>query len=180
MQLPDSAISDNNEKREKLFSSQLLALRNNDKAEKERRKHWKKEISSTSTIGSSTLSLHIAAYEKSVETVALDLFSNKNKDLVNDESWSIKNEKQIFTTASTFFVHNPFEFLRQQNDKVTEFELFQFKASQCLFNPNEASDNEEQDSWVEQEQSDAADILQQKPEWDDVCITQDRNLGERN
>uniref|UniRef100_A0AC35FFP7 Uncharacterized protein n=1 Tax=Panagrolaimus sp. PS1159 TaxID=55785 RepID=A0AC35FFP7_9BILA len=167
MQLPDSVISDNNEKREKLFSSQFLALRNNDKAEKENEKHRKKEINSTSTIDSSTLSLHIDAYEKSVETVSLDLFSNKKEDLVNDKSWSIKNEKQIFTTASTFVVHNPFEFLRQQNDKVTEFELFQFKASQCLFNPNEASDNDEQDSWVEVEQSDAADILQQKPEWDD-------------
>uniref|UniRef100_A0AC35GSD9 Uncharacterized protein n=1 Tax=Panagrolaimus sp. PS1159 TaxID=55785 RepID=A0AC35GSD9_9BILA len=113
-------------------SSKWLELKKN--AEKESKNHWKKYGNTTKK---STLSIHIATYEKSVEAAESD---PKKENLKNSISKTMKNEKQILT--SPFIVQNPFEFLRQQsNDKVPQPEVSQFRASNSLLNPNEALNN---------------------------------------
>uniref|UniRef100_A0A914PLR3 Uncharacterized protein n=1 Tax=Panagrolaimus davidi TaxID=227884 RepID=A0A914PLR3_9BILA len=93
-------------------------------------KELKKEESSTAK-NNSTLSLHIAAYENSIES---DSFFNKGTKKSLNQNDFIKNGdnlKQFFAVS----IPNPFEFPRQQeNDKSKE--TAHFKASQRLHNPN--------------------------------------------
>uniref|UniRef100_A0A914QNW0 Uncharacterized protein n=1 Tax=Panagrolaimus davidi TaxID=227884 RepID=A0A914QNW0_9BILA len=86
---------------------------------------------------SSTLPLHISDYENLTES---EKFGVKN-----DLDASVKKQdKQRFNSASTFVFQNPFEFSKQQNDKLPEPQVSQFKASHRLINPNETLKNVQQ------------------------------------
>uniref|UniRef100_A0A914QUR7 Uncharacterized protein n=1 Tax=Panagrolaimus davidi TaxID=227884 RepID=A0A914QUR7_9BILA len=92
-------------------------------------KELKKEKSSTAK-NNSTLSLHIAAYENSIESDSL-LDGTKKSLNQNNLIKERDNLKQFFAVS----IQNPFEFPRQQeNDKSKE--TAHFKASQRLLNPN--------------------------------------------
>uniref|UniRef100_A0AC35F9E5 Uncharacterized protein n=1 Tax=Panagrolaimus sp. PS1159 TaxID=55785 RepID=A0AC35F9E5_9BILA len=98
----------------------------------ENKKCWKKNDFSN-TKNNSTLSRHISAYENSNEA-SFDSFNQSFR-----KSWLIQKQKQN-NPVSTFVSQNPFEFQRQQNDKMPEPEVSQFKASQRLLkNSNKRS-----------------------------------------
>uniref|UniRef100_A0A914P2K3 Uncharacterized protein n=1 Tax=Panagrolaimus davidi TaxID=227884 RepID=A0A914P2K3_9BILA len=126
---------------DKSFKTSKFATQNNT-VDKEACKSLKKD--SSSIINNSTLSLHIAAYERSNKTGAYDSDDDKKNVSLEKETSGTSKEfedtKQILIN-STFVIQKAFEFPRQQNDEITEPELSQFKASQRLINPNEASDN---------------------------------------
>uniref|UniRef100_A0AC34FU64 Protein kinase domain-containing protein n=1 Tax=Panagrolaimus sp. ES5 TaxID=591445 RepID=A0AC34FU64_9BILA len=89
-----------------------------------------------SSIKNSTLSLHIAAYENSNETlVDSDFVENEDfekKSLI--KKLNIANPRLI---GSSSIIQNPFEFPRQLENEETRIpEVAQFKASQKLLNPN--------------------------------------------
>uniref|UniRef100_A0AC35FZ36 Uncharacterized protein n=1 Tax=Panagrolaimus sp. PS1159 TaxID=55785 RepID=A0AC35FZ36_9BILA len=134
----DSTIFDNREDKRNLQtwnkSSDSRFITLNDKTEGVK-KNWKKN-DSLNFKNNSTFSLHISAYENSTEATVFDDSFNEN-----DKKVLIK-EKSSF--GSTFVIQNPFEFPRQQNDNVSEPEMSQFRASQRLLNPNEASNNDQQ------------------------------------
>uniref|UniRef100_A0AC35GFS6 Uncharacterized protein n=1 Tax=Panagrolaimus sp. PS1159 TaxID=55785 RepID=A0AC35GFS6_9BILA len=112
---------------------------NNEIKEEKDKNGWQKDISSTK-IDSSTISLHIAAYENSSEAVISDSFNDKNINGPKNEAINkLENEKQIFTAVSKLVIQNSFEFPRQQSDEISEPEVSQFKASQRLFSPNAMS-----------------------------------------
>uniref|UniRef100_A0AC34FZ26 Uncharacterized protein n=1 Tax=Panagrolaimus sp. ES5 TaxID=591445 RepID=A0AC34FZ26_9BILA len=95
----------------------------------------------SSSANSSTLSLHIAAYENSAEgndTVSDGKNEGKEKIIGLHKKW--KNAKQLFTDLSST-LQNPFEFPRQKRGgrKSNDREVMQFKASQRLQNPNEST-----------------------------------------
>uniref|UniRef100_A0A914QCU5 Uncharacterized protein n=1 Tax=Panagrolaimus davidi TaxID=227884 RepID=A0A914QCU5_9BILA len=81
------------------------------------------------------LVLKIATCKNSTEAVSFD-----NKIIGFGKPF----KKREITKSSTFFIQNPFEFPRQQNDKMPPSEVSEFKASQSLLNPNEASKNGQQ------------------------------------
>uniref|UniRef100_A0AC35GKM2 Uncharacterized protein n=1 Tax=Panagrolaimus sp. PS1159 TaxID=55785 RepID=A0AC35GKM2_9BILA len=75
---------------------------------------------------SSTLSLHISAYENE----ASDSF-NELKKCFKPNGYDLIKKKKIIV-VSTSVIQNPFEFPRQQNDEISVPEIAQFKASQQL------------------------------------------------
>uniref|UniRef100_A0AC35EZ96 Uncharacterized protein n=1 Tax=Panagrolaimus sp. PS1159 TaxID=55785 RepID=A0AC35EZ96_9BILA len=78
--------------------------------------------------------IDISAYENSTEAAAFDSSLKKaNFGTIQNH----ENVKQILP-VSTFLIQKPFEFPRQQNEKVSEPEVSQFRGSQRLFNPNES------------------------------------------
>jgi hypothetical protein len=87
----------------------------------------KKEKRNYSIKNDSTLSLHIAAYEKSVEGQNFEENETKNEISITKPD----------TKAMFIDFQNPFEFLRQQKEEVSTPEIMQFKASQKLLNANE-------------------------------------------
>uniref|UniRef100_A0A914Q742 Uncharacterized protein n=1 Tax=Panagrolaimus davidi TaxID=227884 RepID=A0A914Q742_9BILA len=98
-------------------------------------KSWKK-YGSTDNTKNSTLSLHIIDYKNSFE---VDSLIEKDENIKKEKYESIKEKEgsnQICMT-STHVIQNPFEFPRQQNDKVFEPEVSQYKASQRLINSDQ-------------------------------------------
>uniref|UniRef100_A0AC34FDU7 Ubiquitin-like domain-containing protein n=1 Tax=Panagrolaimus sp. ES5 TaxID=591445 RepID=A0AC34FDU7_9BILA len=93
---------------------------------------------------SSTLSLHIAAYENFVEADTDDSkggekegIKSKSKKAELFKKWSTL--KSVFSGSSSK-LQNPFEFPRQQNeDQSGDPEVMQFKSSQQILNPNEST-----------------------------------------
>uniref|UniRef100_A0A914R0D8 Uncharacterized protein n=1 Tax=Panagrolaimus davidi TaxID=227884 RepID=A0A914R0D8_9BILA len=129
----DFKVSDKYDKKKKLeaagFSLHTLTI--NDKSEKEAKMKWKKD--SLSNANSSTLSLHISAYENTKEITKFYTFDGENVELKMNKT---NLDKQLFPCL---MIHNPFEFPRQQeNDKITEPEVAEFRASQRLLRSNQS------------------------------------------
>uniref|UniRef100_A0AC35GCS8 Uncharacterized protein n=1 Tax=Panagrolaimus sp. PS1159 TaxID=55785 RepID=A0AC35GCS8_9BILA len=126
-------VSDNHKDRKKLKllnKSSYFSILNDKAVENEKnKKQWKNGVTNTNN---STLSLHISAYESSIET-ASNTSDSFGIDKCN-ESLKRKNAKQIFS-ISTFYFQNPFEFLRQQSDEVPEPEVSKYRANQRLLYP---------------------------------------------
>uniref|UniRef100_A0AC35GI02 Uncharacterized protein n=1 Tax=Panagrolaimus sp. PS1159 TaxID=55785 RepID=A0AC35GI02_9BILA len=131
----DLAVSDNYGKKSqtwnKFFKISNLPTFNDEIRKEKSGKNWEENTNS------STLSLYITAHENSSEAVTFVSFHDNENSLKNNKFGSIKKH-EIFDT-STIFIQNPFEFPRQHNYEVTEPEMCQYKASQRLLNPNEAS-----------------------------------------
>uniref|UniRef100_A0AC34F2G6 Uncharacterized protein n=1 Tax=Panagrolaimus sp. ES5 TaxID=591445 RepID=A0AC34F2G6_9BILA len=122
------------------LSSNLLNNYHRDK------KHKKRSSSISSINSSSTLSLHIAAYEN-LREVASNSDADKNENLKKKNlklglNMKCKNPKRTLTGLPSSFP-NPFEFPRQQENQSNHPEVMQFKASQRLLNPNQMNANNE-------------------------------------
>uniref|UniRef100_A0AC34GN96 Uncharacterized protein n=1 Tax=Panagrolaimus sp. ES5 TaxID=591445 RepID=A0AC34GN96_9BILA len=121
---------------------------NNDRLLKE-----KNEFKETKNgINSSTLSLHIAAYENLLE-VTSDTLNNDEKDGLKMKGGQLRLIKKGGTSkqfCSASNIQNLFEFARQQEEeKRTKIpEVMQFKASQKLLNPNVQEKNIVEDQKV--------------------------------
>uniref|UniRef100_A0AC34FCS0 SANT domain-containing protein n=1 Tax=Panagrolaimus sp. ES5 TaxID=591445 RepID=A0AC34FCS0_9BILA len=99
------------------------------------------EFKKAKNTNSSTLSLHIAAYENLIEVKndTLNVVENEvlhRKDLL--KKWETLNH---FVDGSSSIIQNPFEFPRQQDDKISRPEMMQYTASQNLLNPNQMDQN---------------------------------------
>uniref|UniRef100_A0AC34GQ88 Uncharacterized protein n=1 Tax=Panagrolaimus sp. ES5 TaxID=591445 RepID=A0AC34GQ88_9BILA len=114
----------------------------------------------SSNINSSTLSLHIAAYEASVaasnECNVEECLKKKKEKSSSIKKW--KDTKQIIAQS---VVHNSFELPRQQKNQIHEPEVMQFKASQRLLNPNEPKAEGQQQQKALTSDSSAGNIMNQ-------------------
>uniref|UniRef100_A0AC34GVD1 Uncharacterized protein n=1 Tax=Panagrolaimus sp. ES5 TaxID=591445 RepID=A0AC34GVD1_9BILA len=115
------------------YSKTLKSLSFFDEVEKDVKKPG------NNNLNNSTLSLHIVAYENSIEasgdTVSVDKNEGLKKNTQLIEKW--QNSERIFADS---IIQNPFEFPRQQKEgKNVDPEVMQFKASQKLLNPNKST-----------------------------------------
>uniref|UniRef100_A0AC34FMU4 Uncharacterized protein n=1 Tax=Panagrolaimus sp. ES5 TaxID=591445 RepID=A0AC34FMU4_9BILA len=90
----------------------------------------------------STLSLHIACYEKSGEVDTA--VSECENGISKKKDGLIKAFKRVFSPTP---VLNPFEFPRQQGNLSSLPEVMQFKASQGLLNPNASTPTSSNDQY---------------------------------
>uniref|UniRef100_A0AC34FVY0 Pyruvate kinase n=1 Tax=Panagrolaimus sp. ES5 TaxID=591445 RepID=A0AC34FVY0_9BILA len=100
---------------------------------------------SESSANSSTLSLHIAAYEAKIEVENKQL-----QELILSKSFC---DRDSATDESCF------EFPRQQEDKATQPEIMQFQASQKLLNPNDTNAKENQSPGEKNSRKKKVDVL---------------------
>uniref|UniRef100_A0A914YZ66 ubiquitinyl hydrolase 1 n=1 Tax=Panagrolaimus superbus TaxID=310955 RepID=A0A914YZ66_9BILA len=110
------------------------------------------DLKKSKSANNSTLSLHIAAYENSVEDKTDSNGSKRDDSKSKSEKTALikkwNTSKQGFID-SLLFIQNPFEFPRQQEDEDNyDPEVMQFKASQRLLNPNEEHLNFEENRIV--------------------------------
>uniref|UniRef100_A0AC35FHL3 Uncharacterized protein n=1 Tax=Panagrolaimus sp. PS1159 TaxID=55785 RepID=A0AC35FHL3_9BILA len=145
-----------------------LAAFNNNGAKEEIKNHWKNDSNTINGSNGSTLSLHISAYENSIQSDAV-IFDGKKGF---EKHGSIK--KQRNGIDSTHFIRNSFEFPRQQeNDESSKKpEVSQFKAFQKLLKPNEASK-------IGQKVEKFANFLQKHPRLSTVEIEEMRRLKDK-
>uniref|UniRef100_A0AC34G192 Uncharacterized protein n=1 Tax=Panagrolaimus sp. ES5 TaxID=591445 RepID=A0AC34G192_9BILA len=100
-----------------------------------------KNLENYSSKNSSTLSLHISAYENFVEIADGGNDDEENakflkQNKVGGKTWK-GLKKAVFGATSI----NSFEIPRQQNDSAPEPETMQFHAAQQLLNPNQADND---------------------------------------
>uniref|UniRef100_A0AC34EZ55 Uncharacterized protein n=1 Tax=Panagrolaimus sp. ES5 TaxID=591445 RepID=A0AC34EZ55_9BILA len=103
------------------------------------------EFKNAKSANNSTLSLHIAAYENLNEATSSDPdglekeFLKKNGETLGFvKNWGTSNH---FNDGSTSIIPNPFEFPRQQDDRIIRPIVMQFTTSQRLINPNQMDAN---------------------------------------
>uniref|UniRef100_A0AC35GDM0 Uncharacterized protein n=1 Tax=Panagrolaimus sp. PS1159 TaxID=55785 RepID=A0AC35GDM0_9BILA len=130
----------------------------------EKENEFKKEKLST-IIGSSTLSLHIATYEKMVEDSSSNLV-NGTKEESSKQIKKEKDTKQLFG-GSKFVIQNPFEFPRQQENgrSQQEPEIGQFRASQRLFNPNQTNQRNQRSTGSSTDQTNQQRPIPEQPRY---------------
>uniref|UniRef100_A0AC35G9S6 WD repeat-containing protein 44 n=1 Tax=Panagrolaimus sp. PS1159 TaxID=55785 RepID=A0AC35G9S6_9BILA len=150
--ISDSTISGDDKFQENLQSwnkssgFNLNTLNSNNNVDDENaKKNWKKKSPGTNN---STLSLHIFAYENLNETNE-SFDDGKNNSLIAKPT----------AADSPFVIQNSFEFPRQQNEKITEPQVSQFRASQRILNPNVGSSSDSSENEFE----DAVDTLAPLP-----------------
>uniref|UniRef100_A0AC34GUI7 Protein tyrosine phosphatase n=1 Tax=Panagrolaimus sp. ES5 TaxID=591445 RepID=A0AC34GUI7_9BILA len=100
--------------------------------ESEEKHEFKK--SRSANLNKSTLSLHIEAYENSIDADTSDSDDGERENLKTTLIKKWETSKHGFNGFSSL-IRNPYEFPRQQKDKNIEPEMMQFKASQRLRNP---------------------------------------------
>uniref|UniRef100_A0AC34FBY3 Uncharacterized protein n=1 Tax=Panagrolaimus sp. ES5 TaxID=591445 RepID=A0AC34FBY3_9BILA len=97
----------------------------------------KEKLKKLKGVNNSTLSLHIAAYENTME-----VDSNDSDDAEKGEALSlVKKWRTSNNFVNSAIIENQFEFPRQQKDRANRPSVMQFSASQRLNNPNETEAN---------------------------------------